>query len=228
MPIPRTEPELVVWLNNFAANLQTHAERLGIPQPTVNQTVVDATMLQHLVGDLVPVYQLALQERVAFKNIIKDGPLGSPQPAQPAPPATATNPTSVPPGIMPRTRQLIARIKSSPLYTEAIGRNLGIVGDEPSAPTGPPKPTVKATAQPGSQVKIEFNKGGYNGVVIEGRRGAETAWTPLGTDNFSPYIDTRPPLEAGRPEVREYRLRFLERDEPVGDWSDIISLSTTP
>ena len=41
-------------------------------------------------------------------------------------------------------------------------------------------------------------------------------------------MDTRPPLTAGRAEVREYRLRYLDRDEPVGDYSDIISASTTP
>lgn len=50
----------------------------------------------------------------------------------------------------------------------------------------------------------------------------------LGTDNFSPYVDTRTPQEPNRAEVREYRLRYLDRDEPVGDYSDIIAVSTTP
>jgi hypothetical protein len=77
-------------------------------------------------------------------------------------------------------------------------------------------------------VRIEFVKGAFDGVVIEGRRKEETQWTMLGTDNYSPYLDTRPPRIAGESEVREYRLRYLLKDEPVGDWSDIISTSTTP
>lgn len=44
----------------------------------------------------------------------------------------------------------------------------------------------------------------------------------------SPFVDTRPPLEAGKAEVREYRLRYLRRDEPVGEWSDIITATTRP
>lgn len=37
-----------------------------------------------------------------------------------------------------------------------------------------------------------------------------------------------PPLTPGGSETREYRLRYLDRDEAVGDYSDIISATTTP
>jgi len=65
-------------------------------------------------------------------------------------------------------------------------------------------------------------------VLIESRRTGETGWTSLGIDSYSPYIDTRPLLEEGKPEVREYRLRYVLRDEPVSDWSDIISATARP
>ena len=125
---------------------------------------------------------------------------------------------------------LIQRIQLSPAYNPALGLELGIVAPDggTGAPTAPPKPTTKAVALPNSQVRLDFVKGGFTGVLIEARRAGEDAWAPLGTDNFSPYVDTRPPLTPGRAEVREYRLRYLERDEPVGDYSDIISASTTP
>ena len=38
----------------------------------------------------------------------------------------------------------------------------------------------------------------------------------------------RPPLTAGRAEVREYLLRHLDRDAACGVNSDIIPASTTP
>lgn len=228
MAIPRTESELVLWYTNFAANLTSHAEALGLPTEAVSQATRDAEMLRFLVGHLIPVYQGAVQTRTAYKNIIKDGPLGAPAPGWPPQPVVVeAQPASVLPGIMPRLRQLVARIKAAPAYNETIGRNLGIIGDEPAAPTGPAKPTAKASAQPDG-VKIEFNKAGFDGVLIESRRPNETAWSRLATDNYSPYIDTRPALETGRPEVREYRLRYLERDEPVGEWSDIITATITP
>ncbi|MDQ3804263.1 MAG: hypothetical protein M3416_10580 [Acidobacteriota bacterium] len=228
MAIPRTEPELAVWLNNFATSFTAHSTALGFNPEVVDDLLRDAAVFQYLVGDLVPTYQAALQARTAYKNLLKDGPVGAAPPPVPVAPATGPHPPVVAPGILPRVRQLVARIKASPNYNESVGRDLGISGDDSAAPAGPSKPTAKASALPGGEVKIEFSKSGFDGVLIEGRRAGETTWSRLGTDNFSPYTDTRPPLETGKPEVREYRLRFLERDEPVGEWSDIISTSTKP
>lgn len=228
MPIPRTEPELVAWYKNFVNNVSSHAEALGLPADALSGVQRDANMLDYLVSELVPSHQAALQARIAYKNTLKDGPLGTPMPQPPPAPVTSGQPPAVAPGILPRLRQLVARIKAAPGYNETIGRNLGIIGEEPSAPAGPAKPTAKASPQPGGEVKIEFGKAGFDGVIIEGRRGSETAWGRLATDNYSPYLDTRPPLDAGSPEVRQYRLRFIERDEAVGEWSDIITTTITP
>jgi hypothetical protein len=230
MSYPKAEAPLVIWYKNFGQSLATHAATLGLTAADVAAAQADGAMLNYLIGDLVPTFQTALQARVSFKNLMKDGPIGAPGGDPPPAPAAGTPPTAVAPGILPRLRQLIQRIKTSPNYTEAIGQALDIIGSDGDAPDGDTKarPTAKAIALPMSQVRIEFTKRGFDGVVIESRRTGEENWTLLGTDNFSPYIDTRPPVTAGRAEVREYRLRFLRRDEPVGEWSDIISVSTQP
>jgi hypothetical protein len=231
MGLPRTDPELLVWLNNFHSVFGARALDLGFTPADVHSVMEDAEMFNYLAGDLVPTYKAALQARTAYKNLIKDGPLGEPGGTPPAAPTTGTVPALVAPGIVPRLRALIQRIQLAPGYTQAIGLELGIVsagGGGASAPAGPPKPTAKAVALPNSQIQIDFVKGGFTGVLIEGRRTGDTEWAPLGVDNFSPYVDTRPPLTPGQAEVREYRLRYLDRDEPVGDFSDIISASTTP
>ena len=44
----------------------------------------------------------------------------------------------------------------------------------------------------------------------------------------SPFIDDRPPLEAGKPEVREYRARYILRDQATGEWSDIVTATFVP
>lgn len=230
MGIPRTDNELAVWLNNFSGAFATHAMALGFTAADVTAMQNDAAMLQYLVGDMVPAFKNALAARTAYKNLIKDGPVGAPGGAVPAAPALAAPPVSVAPGVVPRIRQMIQRIQAAPAYTEAIGRDLGITGEDGGTPADPStaKPSAKAVALPGSEVRIEFVKGSFDGVVIEGRRKDETQWTMLGTDNYSPYLDTRAPRTAGESEVREYRLRYLLKDETVGDWSDIISTSTAP
>jgi hypothetical protein len=221
----------MIWYRNFTARFAAHATALGFSQADVAAVQADDAMLSYLVGDLLPTYTSALQARTAYKNRIKDGPLGSPGGSLPPAPPSAAAPAAVAPGVVPRLRQLVARIKAAPGYTEAIGFDLGIVGTDAggsNAPTLSAKPTVKAHAIANSQVRIDFSKEKFDGVLIESRRAGETGWTSLGTDNFSPFLDTRPLLEAGKPEVREYRLRYLQRDEPVGDWTDIITATARP
>ncbi len=67
-------------------------------------------------------------------------------------------------------------------------------------------------------------KGRFDGVDIETRRDGEPTWTYLAFDSFSPYLDTRPPAVAGKPEVRRYRLRYRNKENPVGVWSDLIQV----
>jgi hypothetical protein len=232
MTIPRTDNELMVWLNNFSTTFASHAPALGFTEADVNSVKADAAMLNYLVGDLVPTYKSALQARTSYKTLLMNGPVGAAGADLPAAPVTAAAPAAVAPGIVPRLRQLVQRIQLAPGYNNSIGLDLGIAEAQAtgtrSGPTVEAKPTAKATALAAGQVQIDFSKGGFDGVVVESRRAGETGWTSLGTDSYSPFVDTRPPLEAGRAEVREYRLRYLRRDEPVGDWSDIVTATTRP
>ena len=103
--------------------------------------------------------------------------------------------------------------------------DLGIIGaDHPAA--GTIKPEGKALALPKHEVRITFVKSGHAGVDVEGQRAAETDWTHLAFDGYSPYIDNRPPLVPGQPEQRRYRLRYRDRDTPVGEYSDIFVVTT--
>lgn len=35
-------------------------------------------------------------------------------------------------------------------------------------------------------------------------------------------------LAVGVPELRRYRLRYVETDDPIGDYSDVITVTTVP
>ena len=41
-------------------------------------------------------------------------------------------------------------------------------------------------------------------------------------------MDERPLLQAGTPEVREYRMRFWDKGPPNGDWTDVVKVTVSP
>jgi hypothetical protein len=105
-----------------------------------------------------------------------------------------------------------------------LGREFGFNDDESFARTelAIAKPSGRAIGQPDSEVRVEFTKSAFDGVLIESRRTGQQEWSRLAIDKFSPYVDSRPLARGGKPEVREYRMRFLMHDVPVGEWSDIL------
>jgi hypothetical protein len=230
MAIPRTDAELALWLTNFSTSFESHAAALGFTEAEVNAVKADTSMLSFTVSDLCPSFKSALHARNSFKTRLISGPVGAAALAVPATPSTGPAPAAVPPGILPRLRILVQRIQLSPGYTEAIGMELGITGPEggPAAPNAPAKPTLKARSSGPGTVQVDFTKERYDGVFIESRRAGEDGWQSLGLDNYSPYIDNRPPLEAGRPEARQYRARYMLRDQATGEWSDIVTATFVP
>lgn len=230
MAIPKSESELVIWLKNFAQTLATHGPTLGITPAEIASVQADAAMFEFLVADSIPTHKANLDARYSYKNLIKNGPLGAPGGDPPPDLPKGVAPATVAPGLLPRLRQLIQRIKNTSTYTPAIGDDLGITGTDEGNGSDPinSKPTAKVTALPLHQVQIDFTKSGFDGVWIESRRQGETGWTFLAIDMHTPYLDTRAPLQADAPEQREYRLRFYDNDTPTGQWSDTINTTTTP
>lgn len=111
--------------------------------------------------------------------------------------------TGVKPGALQRTFDLVQAIKRSPGYIEAIGLDLGIIGEEDSAEHNRPEFTLKAEAGDGCDcVKVRHKKFGHYAVAIYGKRGGG-GFELLGISKDSPYMDERPLLVPGQPEVRE-------------------------
>jgi hypothetical protein len=216
--LPNREDELLPWFNNFNTKIPGYALTLDLNPGDVTTVADDSAMLEFAVNG-VAIYKAEQREWVDFKNLELYGPFGRPTPAVPTVP-TLVPPTVVAPGIIPRTRALVARIKAHPNYTEVIGEDLGIIGAE-QAEVDQVKPDGRAEALPNHEVRISFVKRGHDGVDVESQRAAETTWTYLAFDGFSPYVDNRPPLVAGQPEERRYRLRYRDNDVPVGEYSDI-------
>jgi hypothetical protein len=221
---PTTESSLANWLANFAAKLPTHANSLAISGADVAAAQDDCNYLRYLINDVLPQRRAEIHELTQYKDLIKNGPIGSALTPLPTMATLPPPPPVVYPGVITRLRGLIQRIKNHYNYTISIGQDLGIEGAEDISPLG--VPTFKAIAMPNHEVRLEWKKGKSDGVLIESQRGNETTWTLLGVDHYSPYTDGREPLVPGQIEIRKYRMRYLDGDTPVSDWSDVVIVST--
>ena len=221
--IPRTESQLIPWFQNFATKLATHGPTVGVTAGEITQAADDSTMVQRVVNGRQVKFTDSL-EWTSFKDLVLHSPANTPLPAEPT---TGTITPAAPAGaeaaIIARTRALAARIKAHPSYVEAMGKDLGIVVSADLTP--PSAPALECVPESDFAVRIKFSMGGFPMLEIQSKRGAETVFTPLAFDTNSPYVDSRAPLTPNTPEVRTYRARFREDDQPVGDWSQEASVT---
>jgi len=226
--IPRTEADRLIWLQNYALKLNVHVGTAGITAGDVTTTNNQRDTFEWIINrsDQINTVRQDLNE---WKRIFADGPIGTPlgdppvAPLYPLPPPLFT-PTA---GMFDQVVALAERIRNTAGYTTAIGEDLGIVPPAPGAPVLG-DPTFTALALPNSEVRLNWVKGSSDGVIVESQRAAETTWTSLGTDRFSPFVDGRAPLLPGQPEVRRYRIRYLDGDDPIGNYSATVSVTTVP
>ena len=163
--MPSADQDRLIWLNNFAGKFASAATPLGFVAADVTSVNNDAAMFTYLVN-LVETFTTAKEQRVQYKNLIKDGPLGKVAGAVPTASTVAAAPTAVAAGIFPRIAQLVQRIKNSPTYNEGIGRDLGIIGADQSADSVMFKPVLKLVMK-GGQVEIQWAKGNADAIYIE-------------------------------------------------------------
>jgi hypothetical protein len=215
--LPNTDSDRVLWLNNFAAKFTPLAVTLGFVAADATAVTNDATMFAYLMGQ-VETFTTAKEQRVQYKNLIKDGPLGKPGGTLPAGPAVAAPPTIVAPGIFPRIAQMVQRIKNHPTYTEAIGADLGIIGAEQVLDDSTMKPELKLKIK-GGQVVVHWVKGKADAVRIESNKGS--GWQFLAVDSVPHYQDNTP-ITTG---TWQYRAMYIIADELVGQMSDVVTIN---
>ena len=216
--LPRTDKDRVVWFNNFVTKFTAQSAGLGFVAADLTAVTNDAAMFSYLVNQ-VEIYNTAKEQRVNYKNLLRDGPIGSAGGAVPTAPVAGFVPTLVLPGILPRLTLLVKRIKASPTYTEAIGKDLGIVSEVQALDTAVMKPVLKLVMK-GGLVEVQWVKGNSDGVRIEVDRG--TGWQFLAIDTVPHYPDTTP---INGPATWKYRAIYIIEDEAVGQWSDVASIA---
>lgn len=210
---PTTDEGKSTWLNNLATKLPTHAATLGTSIEDQVAVQRGADMFAYMVGQ-VALFDSEKSERVAYKDLLRDGPVGSPLGDFPDMPVIPAAPTLVPPGIFPRIRKVVARIKSSANYTEAIGEDLDIIGAEIVIEPTELKPILKLKRL-AEGVEIQWKKSHADAIRIEKDNGS--GWTFLGVDVEPHYIDNTAITTSA---TWKYRAVYLINDQMAGQWSD--------
>ncbi|BAV08946.1 hypothetical protein SAMN05421788_101394 [Filimonas lacunae] len=192
--IPRTDGELLRWLNNFK-------EQINIAGPTLGLTPIQVTELadkaQKGIDALLSVVikKQDYMDAVLFKNMVRDEEVGF-----------IANAAVV--------------LKRNPLFTDNIGGALGIINTTSLQDRVTLKPTLKVNVFP-QYVEVGFNKQGQTGVSVFSRIHGTDEWIKIGDAERSPYKDTRPLQVPGKAEIREYMALCYSNDESVGQNSEV-------
>ena len=125
-------------------------------------------------------------------------------------------------------RAVVRKIKTHSDYTAGKGAQLGIVGPENTRDLATTHPDLSGIDQTGGQVVISFTKFKSDGVNIYCQRENDTDWTFLARATVSPFVDNRPLLHIGKPELRRYTAVYMVKDQEISQYSDDLVINCAP
>jgi hypothetical protein len=207
------------WLNNLASKLPAYQAALGLTAGDVTSITNDAAFFNYALGAQTQVAAYS-QQWTSYKNSARNGsdPALGPSPVAPT---FGVAPTPVAPGIIGRATALVARIKVAPGYTDSIGQALQLVGADQTVDVNTLKPVLTVELDAGA-VDIGWVKQGMDALEIWVNRG--TGFVFLSIDSIPDYTDTAPMPAAGQSALWQYKGIYLQADQRVGQWSDVVSI----
>lgn len=125
-------------------------------------------------------------------------------------------------------RAEVRRIKARADYVQSLGQQLGIEGAELKNDMETAMPSLSVVDKTGGKVVVSFNKYHSDGINLYCQRENDNDWMLLGRATQSPYVDQRPLLQAGKPELRRYSAVFMQHDQEVGNFSNDVVVSCSP
>ena len=216
------------WFGNFAAKFADIGLDLGFTQADIDAVNADNAVLQFLAATLRQTenYLKAVQ---AFQKVVTlgdrdnkvhDFPVFEP----PNPPA------NIPTGIFERLERLVRRIRVASNYSESIGAALGIIPRViRRTDLGETIPKIKTSpAAKGHGFVVRTTRGVFSGFAVQIRRNLSDAWEPSGMFVRSPAEVSVTPRDPRLPEMIDVRIRMLKGNDPVGQYSDIQTVTLVP
>ncbi|WP_295447081.1 hypothetical protein [uncultured Thiodictyon sp.] len=125
-------------------------------------------------------------------------------------------------------REIARLVKGHEGYTEAEGKDLGIVGHKASFDPSTAKPVISGTDKTNGEIVFRFPKLDTEGVNFYFQLEGETTWTLAGRANHSPFTHSRPLRQPGKAEFRRYTAIYVIHDKEVGLFSDVFEITCSP
>ena len=200
--IPPGDLQFLAWHDQFKAGVTANLVALGLVAADATQVNTDNT---------------DLHAKITASNAADAA----------AKQATADKKTSRR-NIEARVRAMARRIKAAPTYTAGLGSLVGIIGPEDTTDLSVTAPTLAGLDKRGGVVEITFDKSIADGVNIYTKRDGDAAFVFLARDTASPYVDNRPLLVAGKPELRAYKAVYVVADAEVSPFSAEITVNCAP
>lgn len=220
--IDKTEDGFQAQVDNFLTKAPNYPD-LGLAATELTELRKDWTLARWLMQSTnsVTTYNKGLY---AFKNTLRDGGnLG----ALPSIPELPAAPAITSGGMEKRFRDLIQDAVRSPAMTEAIAKDLGILAPESSSSidASTAKPSFNVVLSSGGYPMIVWKKGGFEGIEIQKSKDGIN-FSRLDRDYKPDFIDKSDLPAPAKAEVWYYKLIYLTNEtEPIGQWSDVQSVS---
>src|SRR5690606_6817623 len=224
---PRDIHSRAAWMQNFAAIFSQTALSLGFTEDDIATVNADSAALKWLSQNQLD-SEAFLRAAAAFRIAATTGKSSANLGNFPAPPET-TPPAKIDPGIYERLDHYVRRIRLAKNYSESIGSQMAIIPAKPAALNlNAAHPKAGLLAVPGNVVRVSFVRGQATGVMVEIKLDNEESWRNMGRFARSPFdLD----IERGPedlPRLVRVRLRFISGNDPVGEYSEVDSISTIP
>lgn len=194
---PAKDAALLVWSSNYKGKISLFTTEFVMGQQEVDDEEADCDLI-------VEAIKKANDQRNALR-------------------AANENKKAVIEAAGGRLKAAIGRHKKAVLYTDAIGRELELIGSGTEFNPEEYKPVFTAITA-GGDVVVKFKKLGVQGINLYKRQKGKETWELISRATRSPYVFQPKLEETTKPEQWEFRAYGVIKDDEIGQPSNILEL----
>ncbi|HQU85237.1 MAG TPA: hypothetical protein PKY59_19005 [Pyrinomonadaceae bacterium] len=223
--MPSTRAGKFAMFNNFRAKIEGYQTIFGFDNDLKARIFL-------ICETFAEIYQKSEQinasksDLSAWLDAILNGkPRGELAPAAPVFP-TISVPEGAFIGILEEFREIVNHFKNHLNYTENIGLDLMIEGEDREPQNfNETAPTLKVSAKNDTDVEISFKRGDAELLEVVYRKAGTETWMFADKTTNSPLVHKPQFTTPGQAEKFEYRAIYLVKNERVGQWSPIYTVT---
>lgn len=218
--------EIMFYMINLDLKLTGFATTLGVTPAELEMVHQDRVNFEYIYA-LSNQIKADMEAFSAYREAMFKGPEG------PLPEAPSFQSVTLPgpgaAGIIARQKRFKAKIMSSDGFTPQIGEALEMIKPSPVPPSPADiKPSVRAVALPDGKVEFRCSKQGMDAVRLESKLPNVEGWSLTAESTTAKFTVTLPEQFHAQPVQMLFRARLLKKNEPVGEYSPVISVITNP